>query len=124
MAMTLRPLDELDLVPGRQGHDRLLPVRAPPLGPTHALQLPLEGGGPDGRHLDVEYGLDGHANLDLVRVGPDPERHRVQLFLLPHALFRHQRTDENLARRSAHDSASSRATRPARSQTTRRARSS
>src|SRR6266446_5447562 len=102
MAMTLRPLDELDLVSGRQGHDRLLPVRAPPLGPTHPLQLALEGRRPDGRHLDVEDGLDGHANLDLVRVGPDPKRHRVLFFLLPHALFRHQRSDQDLARRSAH----------------------
>src|SRR5438309_9247896 len=69
--MTLRPLDELDLVAGGERHDRLLPVGAPSLGATHTLQLSLERGRPDGRHLDVEHGLDRHADLDLVRVGPD-----------------------------------------------------
>src|SRR5262245_65465911 len=98
MAMALCPLDELDLVPGRQGHDRLLPVRAPPLGPAHALQLALEGRGAHRRYLDVEHGLHGGANLELVRVGPDPERHRVLLLLLSHYLFGLQWTDENLAR--------------------------
>src|SRR5262249_37353163 len=97
---------------------------APPFGASHALELSLERRRADGRHLDVEHGLDGRPDLDLVRVGPDAECHRVQLFLLPHTLFRHQRTDQDLPGRSAHDSASSRATRPARSHTTRCACSS
>src|SRR5215470_7910496 len=124
MAMTLRPLDQLDLVTGCQGHDRLLPVGAPPLGAAHPLQLSLERGCADGRHLDVEHALDGRPDLHLVRVGPHPERHSVLLFLLPHALFRHQRTDQDLAGGPAHDNASSSATRPARSHTTRCACSS
>src|SRR5437870_464394 len=90
MAMPLRPLDEFDLVAGGERHDRLLPVGAPPLGTAHPLQLPFERGGPDGGYLDVEHGLDGHPDLDLVGVRPAPERDAVLLFLPAHALFRHE----------------------------------
>src|SRR2546425_1230309 len=102
MAMPLRPLDEFDFVAGGERHDRLLPVGAPPLGTTHPLQLSLERGRPDGGHLDVEHGLDGYPDLDLVGIRPDPERHGVLLFLLAHALFRHERPDQDLSRRASH----------------------
>src|SRR5687768_341386 len=117
--MPLGSLDEIDLVSGRERHDGLLPVRAPALVTAHALELPLEGGGAHRGHLHVEHALHGGADLDLVGVGPHAKGHRVLLFLLPHALFRHQRLDEHLARIPAHcASASSSASSPARSNTT------
>src|SRR3990172_9310889 len=119
------PPPQLDLVPRLQGHDRLLPARSPALVAAHPLELALEGRGPDRGDLHVEHGLDRDANLDLVGVGAHPERDRVQLVLLPHALLGHERPDQDLARRPAHRaSASSSATRPARSNTTRCAASS
>src|SRR2546425_10009666 len=102
MAMPLRPLDEFDLVAGGERHDRLLPVGAPPLGTAHPLLLPFERGGTDGGYLDVEPGLDGPPDLDLVGVRPDPERDGVLLFLLAHALFRHEWPDQDLSRRAGH----------------------
>src|SRR5687768_3584377 len=117
--MPLRSLDEIDLVSGLKRHDRLLPVRAPALVTAHALELSLEGGRAHGGDLHVEDTLHGGADLDLVGVGTHAEGHRVLLFLLPHALLGHERPDEHLAGIAAHwASASSRASSPARSNTT------
>src|SRR5919204_2967400 len=46
----LRSLDELDLVAGLQGDDRLLPVRSAPREAAHALELALVGRRADGGH--------------------------------------------------------------------------
>src|SRR5438093_900123 len=114
--MTLSgPLDELDLVTRLERHDRLLPVRT----------LALERRGPHRGDLDVEDLLDREADLHLVRVRPHPERDRVLLFLLPHALLGHEGADQDHPGGTAHGaSASSSAWRPARSNTTCRARRS
>src|SRR3972149_102367 len=125
MPMPLRPLHELDLLPGLQGHDRLLPARPPALVAAHPLELAREGRGPDRGDLHVEHSLDRGADLDLVGIGAHPERDRVQLVLLPHALLGHERPDQDLARGPApRASAPASATRPARSNTTRCAASS
>src|SRR6266851_2125738 len=119
--MVLGPFHEVDLVPGRQRHDRLLPVGAAALVPAHPLHLSLEGGGADVGHLHVEHLLDRGADLDLVGVGMHAEGDRVVRFLLLHALLGHQRPDDDLARRSHRASASSSAVSAARSNTTCRA---
>src|SRR5438128_2272996 len=89
--VALRPLDEVDLVAGGQGHHGLLPVRPAPGEAAHALELALVGRRADGGHLDVEHRLDGGADLDLVGVGTHAEGHGVPLLLLPHRLLGHDR---------------------------------
>src|SRR5438105_4525860 len=111
MPMASGPLDEIDLVAGRQRHDRLLPVRAAAGEPAHPLQLALVGGGADGRDLDVEHPLDGGPDLHLVGVRTHPERDGIQRFLLLHRLLGHQRPDEHLTRVPHDASASSSACR-------------
>src|SRR5690242_12093791 len=43
IGMRLRSLDQVDLVAGLQLHDGLLPLGAPTLVPSHALELSREG---------------------------------------------------------------------------------
>src|SRR5262245_65250960 len=105
--MPLRPLDQLDLVTGLQGDDRLLPVAATTLMATHALELALERRRADRGHLHVEDRLHRVPDLYLVRIRADAERHRVVLLLLPHALLRHDRAEDDLTRIPSHDNASS-----------------
>src|SRR6266508_4483668 len=52
--MILGSLDEIDLVAGRERHDRLLPARAAAFVLAHALPLALVRGRAHGRDLDVE----------------------------------------------------------------------
>src|SRR6185436_19051866 len=91
-------LDQLDLVTGLERDDRLLPVAATALVAAHALELALEGCRADGGHLHVEDGLHRGPDLHLVGVGTDPEGHRVELFLLAHALLGHDRAEDDLTR--------------------------
>src|SRR5262245_54139296 len=122
MGMALGPLDEVDLVPGCQLHDRLLPSAPATLETAHALPLALARGRSDGRHLHAEDLLHGLANLDLVGARRHLERHHVEIVLLLHALLGHERAEQHRARilhdRSASSSARnapcSKSTRPLR----------
>src|SRR5713101_2352880 len=104
--MALGSLDQLDLVAGRERHDRLLPVRPASLVLAHALPLAFVRGRAHGRDLDVEDLLHGLADLDLVGVDRHPEGDRVELFLPLHALLGHQRLDQHVAGIAVHASAS------------------
>src|ERR1700675_290782 len=104
--MVLGSLDQLDLVPGRERHDRLLPGRAATLELAHALPLALVRGRAHGRDLDVEDLLDGLPDLDLVRVDRHLEGDRVELFLPLHALLGHQRLDQHVPGITVHANAS------------------
>src|SRR5678816_3724705 len=118
--MRLRSLDEVDLVAGLELHDGFLPLRPSPLVTSHALELAREGGRADGDDLHVEDRLDGGTDLHLVGVRSHLEGHGVEVFLLLHALLGHERANDDVARVPVHWlSASSRATRPPRSNTTR-----
>src|SRR5262245_10603213 len=119
MAMALRSLHQLDLVPGPERHDRLLPAAAPALEAAHALPLALAGGRSHRRHLHVEHLLDRVANLHLVGVRRHLERDGVQVAFLLHALLGHQRANQHGARVLHDRSASSSAVIAARSHTTR-----
>src|SRR5262249_45097186 len=95
---SLRSLDELDLVAGGERHHGLLPGATPTLESPHPLPLALAGGRADRGDLHVEDLLDGVADLHLVDVRRYLEGHRVQLFLLLHALLGHQRPQQHRAR--------------------------
>src|SRR5262245_44500907 len=119
MAMGLGSLHQLDLVAGSERHHGLLPPAPASLEPAHPLPLAFARRRPHGRDLDVEDLLDGVADLHLVGVGRHLEGDRVQVVLLLHALLGHQGTNQHRAR-VLHDlSPSSRASRAARSKTTR-----
>src|SRR5687767_7729214 len=121
----LGALHELDLVARGERHDGLLPAWSPPLVPAHPLELSVVVHRADVGHFHVEHRLDRRPDLDLVRVRAHLERDGVLFFLLAHVLLGHERTDQDVARRTTHWlSASSSATRPRRSNTTRRARMS
>src|ERR1700730_880324 len=104
--MVLGSLDQLDLVAGAERHHRLLPARPPPFVLAHALPLALARGRPHVRDPDVEDLLDGLTDLDLVGVEGHLEGDGVQLFLLLHALLRHEATEEHHAGIADHASAS------------------
>src|SRR2546426_1652384 len=63
--VALRPLDEVDLVAGGQGHHGLLPVGPAPGEAAHALELALVGRRADGGHLDVEHRLEDRKSTRL-----------------------------------------------------------
>src|SRR5437867_3635263 len=98
MAMALGSLDEFDLVPRLERHDRLLPARPAALEAPHALPLAPTRLRPHGSDLHAEDLLHRMADLDLVRVPRDLESHGVQLVLEAHALLGHQRAHEHGSR--------------------------
>src|SRR5512143_1408063 len=74
----LHPFEEgRELLTFRQLHVGLLAVLGPADGLADLLDLPGHGDDADGVHLDLEEGLDGFADLDLVRVAGDVEREHV-----------------------------------------------
>src|SRR3954469_12360916 len=64
-------LEELDVVAGLEGHERLLPGGTLPREPTDALDLAAHDERADIGDRDLEQGLDRGLDLDLVRVASD-----------------------------------------------------
>src|ERR1039457_21610 len=74
----LHPFEEgWKLLALRQLHVGLLAILGPADRLADLLDLPGHGDDADGVHLDLEEGLDGFADLDLVRVAGDVEREDV-----------------------------------------------
>src|ERR1041384_1450572 len=69
----LDSLEELDVVAGLERHERLLPRRSLAGEPTHPLLLAAHHERADARDGDLEQGLHGALDLDLVRVARDLE---------------------------------------------------
>src|SRR4051812_38520089 len=70
---SLDSLEELDLVAGRQRHERLLPVGAPAHEAAHALVLATNDQCVDVDDLDAEERLDRLLDLDFIGVDRDLE---------------------------------------------------
>src|SRR5512144_1731123 len=69
----LDSLEELDVVAGRQRHERFLPRRPAAGEPAHPLLLAAHHERADVGDGDLEQRLHGAADLDLVRVASDLE---------------------------------------------------
>src|SRR3954465_2633133 len=92
----LHPLEELDRVALREGHDGLLPRGAAPLVLAHALGLAGVAHGADVVHLHVELLLDRLGDLDLVGILGHHEGVRAEPVELGVALLGHQGPDDHL----------------------------
>src|SRR5512143_292899 len=103
----LRPLEEGDGLALLQGHERLLPVRAPADVAADALVLPARDGGAHGEDVHVEQLLDGLLHLDLRRVAVPLERELPGRLAGALVLLGDERTLHHVLGGDVHESTSS-----------------
>src|SRR5688572_3395660 len=89
-------VEQLDGLVGGQRDDRPLPVGAASLRAAEALDLAVHRLRAHVLDLDLEDGLDGTLDLDLVRFGVDLEGVLVRLLAQDRSLLRDQRPLDHL----------------------------
>src|SRR5512133_3666436 len=103
----LRPLEEGDGLAFLQGHEGLLPVRAPADVAADPLVLPARDGGAHGEDVHVEQLLDGLLHLDLGRVAVHLERELPGRLSRALVLLGDERTLHHVLGGEVHESTSS-----------------